>query len=187
MPRLVEAVRDVPTAASGDYRGLARSIALGWKEGQLASATTWMSFMLAASVLSVTPVDLSRVAVVPVPATRRSRRARGGDQLGLLAHEVTRRLRAVGLEAGIEPVVRLKRQTRDQSGLGAKERYSNVSNAFEMRCAPRAAAIVAVDDILTTGATMSELLRVLLSADIQVVGAAVALATPATSIGMSKR
>lgn len=98
--------------------------------------------------------------LVPVPASRRSRRVRGDrplEQLCLAAAallpEPTRVVRA------LEPC----RDVRDQSGLDHRARAANVSASMRLRPgAPdllTGAPVVLVDDIVTTGATLVEAAR----------------------------
>lgn len=107
------------------------------------------------------------------PVSRKRKRQRGYDQAALLAEEVAGRL---GL-----PCVRLLekiRHTAENSALsGAEKRRANVSGAYtaadpELTNGKR---ILLVDDVYTTGATMSECARTLLMAGAaSVCGAALA-------------
>jgi competence protein ComFC len=97
---------------------------------------------------------------VPVSAPRKRRR--GYDQAELLA-------RAVGRELGLEPVRTLRKtvDNREQSGLGgAPERAANAAGVY-VPAEPQNYAgkrILLIDDIVTTGATLSECSRVLRTA-----------------------
>lgn len=101
--------------------------------------------------------EFDLVTWVPVSAQRL--RERGFDQAELLARAMTRCW-------ACEPV-RLLRKTRDnavQSRLSsADERRANVLGVYEPVDVPRMRGkrILLVDDILTTGATMGECVRVL--------------------------
>lgn len=110
-----------------------------------------------------------------VPISRRRRAKRGYDQVELLAQ-------AVGRELGMETArcLRKRRHTPPQSGIkGAAERRANVLGAFEP-VEPerfRGRRVLLLDDILTTGATLSECARVLLTAGaVEVHAAAIAAA-----------
>lgn len=94
-----------------------------------------------------------------VPLSRKRLRKRGYDQAELLA-------RATAAELGEEPV-RLLRKTRDipaQSGIkGEEKRRANVLGVYEAVDAElmRGKTVLLMDDIVTTGATLSECARTL--------------------------
>lgn len=104
------------------------------------------------------PADVvaERTALVPVPLAPARERERGYNQSALLAHALAARW---GLPVWSECLERV-RATRTQTRLTPEERRSNVSGAF--RASPAAAAslrgahLVLVDDVITTGATLSE-------------------------------
>ena len=108
-----------------------------------------------------------------VPVSRRRRFRRGYDQCELLA-------RALGRELGMphRRVLRKHRHTPPQSGLHSlEERRANVLGAFRVckNVDLRGKRVLLVDDICTTGATLNECARVLLTAGAKEVhGAAVA-------------
>lgn len=97
-----------------------------------------------------------------VPISRRRKLRRGYDQVELLA-------RAVCAELEIQPVQTLRkvRHNRAQSGIvGQAHRRANVLGAYTV-VEPqnfRNKRILLLDDIITTGATVSECARVLLTA-----------------------
>lgn len=91
-------------------------------------------------------------AVVPVPLAKSRMRRRGFNQARLLSEHLARSLNLPNLSG------RLKRveETRSQVGLIPSERWANVRKAFE--AAPEAFAgqrVLLVDDLMTTGATLS--------------------------------
>jgi ComF family protein len=100
--------------------------------------------------------------LVPVPTTRRRRRARGYDQAALLAEALSRR-------AGLECVPALARtgSRGSQISLQPSARRANVAGAFRLAVPMdriRGGRVLLVDDVLTTGATASECARVLADA-----------------------
>lgn len=92
---------------------------------------------------------------VPVPLAAARRRERGYNQSLMLASALARRTRGEVLD---DAVVRI-RATTSQTRLTPAERHANVQNAFVMPVSARAAvegrAVVLVDDVLTTGATLN--------------------------------
>jgi ComF family protein len=105
--------------------------------------------------LDVLPRDVD--AVLPVPLHWRRHWRRGFNQAREIAGPVARQL-GVPLIGG----VRRARSTQPQSGLSAAERARNVRGAFVARGRCRAGHVLIVDDVITTGATIAQLARVIL-------------------------
>jgi len=98
-----------------------------------------------------------------VPLSRKRLRKRGYDQAKLLAQ-------AVAAELGTRAVATLQkgRDTSAQSGLGGKdERRANISGAYQILDDNLVSGkrILLIDDIITTGSSLSECARCLLMAD----------------------
>ena len=112
------------------------------------------------------------VTAVPLHSTRL--RERGYDQAGCLAEALADQL-GVPFVPG---VLRRTRATRAQSGLGAGARRRNVRGAFRVvRPAwVRGHEVLVVDDVLTTGATLHEVLRALRASGGRTAGVALAWA-----------
>lgn len=116
--------------------------------------------LLAMRLLSQPLCDYDILTWVPVSPQRKWRR--GYDQVELIA-------KAVGQELGTPAVPLLKkiRHTKPQSGLsGSAQRRANILGAYIV-ANPAAVAgkrILILDDIITTGATISECARTLLTA-----------------------
>lgn len=103
-------------------------------------------------------------AVVPVPLHWRRHWWRGFNQAHRLAH-------AAGERWGIQVLSCLKRQrhTRTQNGMSAKARAKNISHAFTCTRPVESLHLLLIDDVVTTGATVSEASQCLLSAGAQTV------------------
>lgn len=106
--------------------------------------------------------DASLVAPVPLHWTRLF--ARRYNQAAMLAAEIAR-LSGVSVEQ--ELLVR-RRRTRTQGGLGPAERRRNLKGAFAVKPALihtlKGRRILLVDDVMTTGATVSACAKALLAA-----------------------
>jgi ComF family protein len=117
--------------------------------------------------------------LVPVPLHRVRLRERGFNQSERLAQGVE----ALFPRAGVETLLERVRPTRVQSRLrDPGERLANIRGAFRVSRpeAARGAAVLLVDDVITTGATVEECARVLKDAGARRVDVlAVALASTA--------
>lgn len=94
-------------------------------------------------------------AVVPVPLHRARLAKRGFNQAELMARRVAERINAPLLDK-----LKAVRRTRDQVELSAGERRTNVAGAYAAR-GPIVGKVLLVDDVFTTGSTVSECAGVL--------------------------
>lgn len=108
------------------------------------------------------------LVLVPVPSARRAVAARGHDATRRIALAAASDLRRSGLPARVLPVLRQNRPVADQAELTGPERLTNVSGALGVRRGAEAlwagAAVVLVDDLITTGASLAEAARALSAA-----------------------
>lgn len=98
--------------------------------------------------------------IVPVPLHPRRERQRGYNQAWEVARIVGARLRVP-----VEPRACLRvRETAPQASLDARARAANLQGAFAVPVQLAARHVAIVDDVLTTGATLAEISRVLQAA-----------------------
>ena len=116
------------------------------------------------------------IVLVPIPSAARTVRQRGFDATSAMARTAARRLRAQ-YPATVRSVLVQARPVADQAGLGARARQQNLAGAFRLRRPITAGAAVIVDDLVTTGSSLTEAARVLHAAGIPVLGAATVAAT----------
>ncbi len=95
--------------------------------------------------------------IVPVPLYKRRLRTRGYNQAVELARPVSRQL---GVPMALHGCRRV-RETAVQSDLPAKQRRANIKGAFEVDSSLYGAHVAIVDDVMTTGNTVTELARVM--------------------------
>jgi competence protein ComFC len=100
-------------------------------------------------------------AVVPVLLHRSRLTHRGFNQAELLAQGL-----ANEIQSPVSDTIQGVRKTRDQVELSAAERRENVSGAFRARGRVRGRVLL-IDDVFTTGATMSSCAETLLRAGAQ--------------------
>lgn len=180
-PPSLQRPRPVPPMAAGRNADVLRSALIAWKEkgrfGLLPTLSCLLASAVCASADSGGPITL-----VPIPTSRRSKRLRGADVVDELARLTARRLRDVGLDAVVSQALSYRRSTFDQAGLDASRRAANLADAFRLRSSRNLLdrETYVVDDILTTGATVAEAVRVLDAAGHRPAGIAVVAATART-------
>jgi predicted amidophosphoribosyltransferase len=175
-----------PTVAAGAYSGPVRPAVNAFKEQGRAELARPLGAALALAVAAVArgaSVDRP-VLLVPVPSSAAALRARGRDHVGELTRRAVAELRAAGLPVGEARLLRRRGRVRDSAGLSAAARRANLAGSFEVdpTVAPlRGALLVLVDDVVTSGATLTEAAAELSSGrgpDDAPVLAAVVAATP---------
>jgi ComF family protein len=155
------------------YEGPIRRALMGLKFGGIRSAAAALSGAMATALDATRVPGRPPVAVTWVPLGKRRKRARGYDQAQVLAERVAGTLDL--------PCVRLLArvvETPPQARRSALDRASALRGAFRpARTSP--AAVLLVDDVLTTGATAAECACVLRAGGAEEVG----LLTAARSLG----
>ena len=140
------------------FEGAARDMVLGYKSRRMLWLKTdfcdWLE-AVARARLDVAAVDV----VLPMPVTLFHRLDRGYNQCGYLAKELARRLG----RSFRGDVVRRCGSPRRQAGLDEVSRRENVKGTFtvsrpEFACGR---TVLVVDDVMTTGSTLSECAKTL--------------------------
>ncbi|WKU04305.1 ComF family protein [Micromonospora sp. HUAS LYJ1] len=169
-----------PCHALGPYAGPLREALLAYKERGRHGLARPLGGLLA-EVVAASVGEARPVLLVPVPDRAAAARARYGDHLTRLARHAATRLRRAGWDVRTAvPVRALPRP--DSVELDRAGRAAAAESAFRVRSgwAGRGAggrAVVVLDDILTTGATLAAVSRTLRAAGMTPYGAAVLGAT----------
>ncbi|WP_420437079.1 ComF family protein [Candidatus Poriferisocius sp.] len=151
------------------YADAGRELLARLKYRNQRSCVGWVASAMAGAL----PSGLVVEAVTWAPTSPRRRRRRGFDQAELLA-------RALGRETGLTVVSLLKRvDAAGQTGRSRSQRYC--APVFAPCRSPQSAVLV-VDDVVTTGATLQAAASALIRAGARHVEAVVAGATPLPSL-----
>lgn len=154
----------VRAVAYGSYEGGLRELIHLLKYASVRPAANVLGRMLAEAVEELVPDFRSEsITVVPVPLHRSRIRQREFNQAETIARVALRLMVAperLTLSAG---ALERKRETLSQTGLTSHQRRENVRGAFAVAHpeAVKGHEVLVVDDVYTTGATVSECARVL--------------------------
>jgi predicted amidophosphoribosyltransferase len=178
-PRLASPRLDpqVPVFALGRYAGARRQAIVAVKEHGRTDLIAPLALTLAVALqrlLCWRMLD-SPLTIVPAPTRRSAARRRGGDPIGRIA---------VAASAGhpgvtVAPALRMRALTRDSVGLGSGARERNIAGRVLLNrrrlpvAAGRGGDVLIVDDVVTTGATLAESVRVLRRGGVRVAAALV--------------
>lgn len=176
----------LPVVAGGWYRNELAAVLLAFKNHGRTDVAAVLAGCLAAALVAAPERGLAvsrPLLLVPVPTSGRSFRRRGYDPLRLLLNRLVRSgaLECVAVSSALCQRRRWPWQRTPQKGLGRAARRANVRSS--LRVPRRKAAALAgftlliIDDVLTTGATLSEAARALESAGGVVAGAVVLAVT----------
>lgn len=143
------------------YDEASRRIVLDLKRaGRRDGLKTMAGWMVQAGRPLIDRADL----MVPVPLHYRRLASRGFNQSGWLAAAVSR---STGVPVRVD-ILKRRKATPSQAGLSPKARHRNVAGAFSVRRgrtnAVAGKSVLLVDDVLTTGATLTGCARTLLKA-----------------------
>lgn len=164
----------------GPYAGALRAVLLAHKEHARLALAGPLGTALARSVAAAAP-GRGELVLVPVPSRGTAVRARGHDAIARTARSAARTLRRDGRTVGVLPVLRPGRSLADQAGLSSAGRRANLAGALAVPAGlgqlVAGRHVVVVDDVVTTGSTLTEAVRALRRAGTASVAAAVVAAT----------
>jgi predicted amidophosphoribosyltransferase len=158
------------------YAGAVRQLIVAHKERGRSGLSRPLGAALARAVIAATAQG-PPAFLVPVPSSRASVRRRGEDPTLRIARAATRELARRGDPAPLLRALRHTRRVADQADLTAVDRAKNLEGALRAGYDLNGAAVIVVDDVLTTGATLTEATRALRTAGATVTATAVIAAT----------
>lgn len=169
-----------PCAAYGDYGGVLQSAIIAVKEHHRRELVVPLGDLLADAVQAIAPS--SSVVLVPVPSSRGAARERGGDHMLRIGRSCAAHLAdRTGDRWQLSVALQTTRFAVDATAMNRSERLAARSGSFIGRrgsgAALRGRDVVIVDDVLTTGATLSAVAAVLRGLGARTVRAATIAAT----------
>lgn len=113
------------------------------------------------------PTNFNGALLVPIPSSKEAERKRGFSHTEIFAKQLIRN----NPELRLARLLKSKTKRLDQAGLSFEERKANLSGAFEVcKGYNFSAAVVLVDDVYTSGASMSAAKQALEEAGFSVLG-----------------
>jgi predicted amidophosphoribosyltransferase len=179
-----------PTVAAGEYAGPVRPALIAFKERGRAEMArprgTALALAVAGVLAGLAGPPPGPVLLVPLPSSGAALRSRGRDHVRELTRRAVAELAAADRPVREARLLRRRGRVRDSAGLSAGERRANLAGSFAPAPAtvPPDAVLVLVDDVVTSGATLTEAAAVLGAGrrpDAVPVLAAVVAATPRTA------
>jgi len=153
----------VKAVAYGSYEGGLRDLIHMLKYQQVRPASNVLGRMLAEAVAGLEPsLGDAHLLVVPVPLHTSKFRQRGFNQSELIAR-MALKLSPSRDRYSLCDVLERTRQTLSQIGLTRHQRRENLRGAFRVKSPEKISGreILLVDDVFTTGTTVSECARIL--------------------------
>ena len=153
----------VKATAYGSYDSGLRELIHLLKYNQVRPAANVLGRMLVEAMEDLHPLfTASEILVVPVPLHSRKLRQRGFNQSELIARAALK-LKSVGQLRLSAAVLERPRETKSQIGLSRHQRRENIRGAFVVAkpLEVKGREVLVVDDVFTTGTTVSECARIL--------------------------
>ncbi|TDD93236.1 ComF family protein [Saccharopolyspora karakumensis] len=149
-----------PVFALGRYRGVARRAVLAYKEDGQRGLAPPLGAQLATGLRSIT-LDRSLEPgwwLVPAPSRAMTSRRRGGAHMARIAHFAAIELSAAGMPARVADCLLTGPGAADSAGLTPQQRLDNLAGRVLVRpgrLPPEGAQVALLDDVVTTGATVT--------------------------------
>jgi len=154
----------VKAAAYGSYEGGLRELIHLLKYDQVRPAASVLGRMLGEAIDDLRPLFGNQLPLlVPVPLHTRKSRQRGFNQSELIARAAIKLMTAEGRLVAASGVLERRRETQSQIGLSRHQRRENMRGAFAVAKPAEVLGrdVLLIDDVFTTGTTVSECARVL--------------------------
>jgi len=158
---------------AGEYSGWLRDSIICYKNGDARYAEL-LSQVLCNTLKKYLPTE--SMTLIPIPSSAQKVRDRGYDSITNLCSKIIRENSSISIDA---TNLFLRRPVLDQVGLSAAQRYGNLEGAFGTHRI-LSGAVMIVDDVVTTGATLNSAAKALKYAGAQRVFALALCGNPKT-------
>lgn len=168
-----------------DYDSVAAKVTLLAKENHNKEAINLISLSIFLSIRAL--VNESKLSgtinIVTIPSSAKTIMKRGRDNISDICNKVVELLRKDGVNANNTPVLTQVRRVQDQSKLNRVERMRNLDYAYGLKNKMLDGhSCILMDDLITTGSSLSEAIRALSEAKITILGAVTACAVGRKSL-----
>ena len=168
-----------------DYNVKTASVILAAKESNNHLAIDLLATSISQSILyAVADLGVTGdICLVTIPSSASAIRRRGRDHIQDLAVEVQKLLELKSINSHLLQLLSQRKNMKDQSRLNSRQRLQNTHGMFEVTsCENPQGAIFLIDDLVTTGASITEGIRALFEAKILVAAAITACAVGRNSL-----
>ena len=153
------------------YDETTSSVILAAKESGNKDAVKLIARSITSSIsFAILNLGISQpINLVTIPSQLSAIRRRGRDHIKDLVQEVISQLNQQNIYAIYSPLLKPIKKIKDQSDLNGSQRKENMSHAFIVKSSPISqSAVILIDDLVTTGASIHEGVRALGEAKITV-------------------
>lgn len=130
---------------ASDYSSWLRDRVIQYKSGNYE-----LGRALAQVLLEKCLIEFGNYPIVPIPSSIEKQQLRQIDTIG----QIVKKIKLLDPKYSINPNLFLIRPVMDQVGLSKLERQRNVADAFAAK-AKLTGSVILIDDVVTTGATIS--------------------------------
>jgi ComF family protein len=156
--------------ASCEYGAETAKLISEFKESnQTSIAKTFANSM----VLALKEFDLENAVLIPMPSKRETFSKRGFEPAALIARAISKKFaKDINLLLPVKNLLSYRRQVSDQAALSGEARRKNLvgNMVVEKRRESSAFRAILIDDVVTTGATLTEAKRALGEIGVEVLG-----------------
>ena len=170
-----------PTYASIQYNRVAMKIVLLAKEEGNRFAQELLASALKTSITRLISGSDKEISLVPIPTSFKPYRRRGINPILELASRTCAQMQN-NQEIKVAQLLEVRKTLQDQTGLTNLERLSNLAGAFQVKSlidsdSYESRRLIVIDDVVASGSTLREAVRVLKERNLTVIGAASACFT----------